>query len=225
MKNLIKKISFTFAMILTVIFSLTACSSGQEKEINVENTTISMESLSEAIVEEPETSTITDITIESESEVTPTDNTLKLSKPVVYEGIDYESDLPGVEWFDSFVGIIDEPKMVILNDNTNKKMIVENGATVEFAMDDLFAIWVPDKTKGVSYNIDDLFSCKGLPEYYEEKYFLDNPEYFIFKDWGCYFAYDIFPPTHKSGDIVDIKNTLTYDDGSTIELTATLVLK
>lgn len=225
MKNLIKKISFTFIMILTVIFSLTACSSSQEKEINVENTTVPMESSTEAIIEELETSTIIDITIESETEVTTEEDTLEFSEPIIYDGIDTESDLPGVEWFDSFVGIIDEPKMIILNDNKNKKMIVENGATVEFAMDDLFAIWVPDKTKGVSYDIDDLFSYRGLPEYYEKKYFIDNPEYFIFKDWGCYFACDIFPPTHKSGDVVDIKNTLTYNDGSTIELTATLVLK
>lgn len=55
-------------------------------------------------------------------------------------------------------------------------------------MDDLMAIWVPDKTKGISYETDDIFCCVGLPEYYEDKYFFDNPEYFVFKDWGCNFA-------------------------------------
>ena len=35
-----------------------------------------------------------------------------------------ESTLPGVEWIKTFDGVIEEPKMVIFNDETNKKVIV-----------------------------------------------------------------------------------------------------
>lgn len=55
--------------------------------------------------------------IEAAKEAEPT------QEPVVYEGIDMESTLPGMEWIETFNGVIDEPKMVIFNDETNKKHI------------------------------------------------------------------------------------------------------
>ena len=75
--------------------------------------------------------------VEKVAEVEPT------AEPVVYEGIDMESTLPGVDWMDTFNGIIDEPKIVIFNDDTNKKMIVENGQEVEFTDADTLTIYLP----------------------------------------------------------------------------------
>ena len=54
-----------------------------------------------------------------------------------------ESTLPGAEWIATFNGIITEPKFVIFNDDTNKKVIVENGQEVEFDDTDVFAIFFP----------------------------------------------------------------------------------
>lgn len=60
-----------------------------------------------------------------------------------------ESTLPGVEWVKTFEGIITEPKMVVFNDATNKKVIVEQGQEVEFATDDTLGIYNPDKVATV----------------------------------------------------------------------------
>ena len=48
------------------------------------------------------------------------DGTEETSEGVVYEGIDMESTLPGLEWIATFDGIITEPKFVIFNDETTK---------------------------------------------------------------------------------------------------------
>lgn len=64
---------------------------------------------------------------------------------VVYEGIDMESTLPGKEWVHTFVGIIDEPKLVVFNDETNKKVIVEHQQEFEFEEGDTLAFFVPKK--------------------------------------------------------------------------------
>lgn len=65
-------------------------------------------------------------------------------EPVVYEGIDMESTLHGKEWMATFKGIIEEPKFVVFNDETNKKVIVENEGKVEVGDDDVLAVFVPD---------------------------------------------------------------------------------
>ena len=64
---------------------------------------------------------------------------------VVYEGIDMQSTLPGEEWIKTFNGIINEPKLVVFNDETNKKVIVENGEKVEFSKTDTLAIYGPSE--------------------------------------------------------------------------------
>lgn len=65
-----------------------------------------------------------------------------------------ESTLPGVDWIATFEGIISEPKIVIFNDETNKKIIVENEERVIFEEGDVFALYVPEyerveKTSGI----------------------------------------------------------------------------
>lgn len=82
-----------------------------------------------------------------------------------YPGIDMESTLPGIEWLDTFDGIINEPKLVVFNDDTNKKVIVENGDTIEFSSTDTMATYVPaDKESYPKYLISDCFKnyeCVG----------------------------------------------------------------
>lgn len=46
------------------------------------------------------------------------------------EGIDMESTLPGEEWVASFVGKVAEPVVVIYNDNTGRKEVVQAGSEV-----------------------------------------------------------------------------------------------
>ena len=78
---------------------------------------------------------------------------------VVYEGIDMDSTLPGQEWLETFIGVIDEPKVVVFNDNTGKKVIVEQEGEVTFNPDeDAIAIFLPagyydgNASQGVAIN-------------------------------------------------------------------------
>ena len=62
-----------------------------------------------------------------------------------YEGIDLESTLPGKEWLETFVGIVDEPKVVVFSDVSGKKVIVEQDGEVVINPDeDAIALYLPD---------------------------------------------------------------------------------
>lgn len=63
-----------------------------------------------------------------------------------YPGIDMESTLPGLEWIATFDEIdVDEPIIVVYNDETNKKVIVNEGDKVEFSKSsDILAIYTPN---------------------------------------------------------------------------------
>lgn len=60
-----------------------------------------------------------------------------------YAQIDMESNLPGVEWIQTFDGVIEEPKLIVFNDSTNKKIILEDFEEVEFYDDDTLAVYIP----------------------------------------------------------------------------------
>ncbi len=67
-------------------------------------------------------------------------------EPVLYPGIDMNSDLSGEEWVETFIGVIEEPKVVIYNDETGRKEIVEEGLTVTFNPDkDTFVLYLPEE--------------------------------------------------------------------------------
>lgn len=134
------------------------------------------------------------------------DGTEETSEGVVYEGIDMESTLPGLEWIATFDGIIDEPKFVIFNDKTNKKVIVENGQEVEFCDTDVFAIFFPLEKSIVRAPLDDNTTfCENSAE----------------KNVRIYS--DLFP-TIKNGDKIVINQKLEVD-GEPLVLTTTLVIK
>lgn len=97
-------------------------------------------------------------------------------EPIVYEGIDMESTLPGKEWVATFKGVIEEPKFVVFNDTTNKKIIVEDGQDVKFEEDDMFGIYIPS---GISVTNDSgirLVKATTYNTYYKE--FIFDMEHF-----------------------------------------------
>lgn len=65
--------------------------------------------------------------------------------PELYLGIDMESNLPGEEWVATFIGVLEEPKVVIYNDETGRKEIVQEGTKVSFNPDkDTFVLYLPE---------------------------------------------------------------------------------
>ena len=84
------------------------------------------------------------------------------TQAVVYEGIDMDSTLPGVEWIETFNGIINEPKLEIFNDDTNKKVILENGQKTDISKLDTMIIYIPKEKEntimdfdGITFNLMD----------------------------------------------------------------------
>ena len=139
MKKIIKRnilsVLVVFVMLATL---LTACSSRETTETSAKEETTKAEVTEETpAVEQVEEEVATP---EPTEEPTP--------EPVVYEGIDMESTLPGEQWVASFYGIIDEPKLVVFNDETNKKVIIEEGQEVDFAPADKVAIYIPNEHEG-----------------------------------------------------------------------------
>ena len=119
-------LSVLAAAVMLMTALLTACGSGQEAVTSTQAEASKVETET-AKAEETAPAAPTE-TKEAEPTAEPTE---PAPEPVVYEGIDMESTLPGVEWIKTFDGVIEEPKMVIFNDETNKKVIVENGQKVK----------------------------------------------------------------------------------------------
>ena len=95
-------------------------------------------------------------------------------EPILYPGIDMNSDLPGAEWIETFVGVIEQPKVVVYSDITGRKEIVEQDALVIINPDeDIIAIYLPDgyvyggKYAGMTYT-DISYSKHSM------SYFLDS---------------------------------------------------
>ena len=133
----------TALLVVSMLFlsaSITGCASAQKaEESNTNEAAVETEKAAEAeIVSEvaPSPTLASEPTAEPTTEPTP--------EPIVYEGIDMESDLPGAEWIATFEDIIEEPKIVVFNDETNKKIIVEDGQEVVFEENDIFALYVPN---------------------------------------------------------------------------------
>lgn len=199
---------------------LTACSSGEtmeitsepaEKEISVAEASEEAESVETADgetsgAEEAAKTEATDAVVKEavgKEEANDEDETEE--EVDEYAQIDMESTLPGVEWIQTFDGVIEEPKFVIFNDETNKKVIVENGQEVEFCDTDVFAVFFPLGKSIVRAPLDDNITfCKNSTEK------------------NIHFYNDLFP-TIKNGDKILIKQKLEVD-GEALELSATLVI-
>lgn len=141
-------VSMSVIMLMLAAGMLTACSNNKTEE------TTAVEGTEQ--VEEPAQDDATVTEQDQENEDTAASENVDESKAaenegaeetetqsVVYEGIDMESTLPGLEWIESFNGVIEEPKLVIFNDDTNKKIILENGQKIDFSEGDNLLIYVP----------------------------------------------------------------------------------
>ncbi len=179
MKNLIQKSSIVTVLIfLLMTATLTACSSKKEtEESNISQAVAASETITEAeetAAEEAktETDTTTESTVAPTTEASPDPTPEPTPEAVSYEGIDMESTLPGAEWIQTFVGIIDEPKVVVFSDETGRKEIIENDGIVNFNPDvDFMAVYLPEgvkvirKTKGIS--IKESANNEGCGEIYK----------------------------------------------------------
>lgn len=126
-------------------------------------------------------------TKEPSSEVEPTAEPVQEATPepteepsAGYEGIDMESDLPGEEWVETFIGVIEEPKIVVFSDETGRKEIFENDSVIKFNPDtDMIGVYLPEgytrsnMIKGIkveyAYDCDYFYYCKLKPEETREK--------------------------------------------------------
>ena len=139
-KRTIKRniLSVLVVMIMLMATLLTACSSGQATETPAKEETTKAEVTEEtAEVEQAEEVA----TPEPTEEPTP-EPEVEDSK---YPGIDMESTLPGLEWLATLDEIVEEPLVVVYNDETNKKVIVNDGDEVEFSRSsDVLALYTPN---------------------------------------------------------------------------------
>lgn len=185
-------------LVMLMAMLLTACSSGKTDAAPASEEASAAEADKEAeqVKEEAaEPEPTAEPTLEPEPTPEPT------PEAVVYEGIDMESTLPGEEWIKTFDGIIEEPKLVVFNDDTNKKVIVENGQEVEFSRTDKLYVYVPNQKDA------------WITEQDVENFRLTEGR-----------TYSKLSERYKVGDKVVIKNIIQID-GKEIELTATLLVK
>lgn len=140
-KRTIKRsiLSALVVMIMLMATLLTACSSGQATETPAKEETTKAEVTEETAEVE-----------QTEEVATPEPTEEPTLEPEVedskYSGIDMESTLPGLEWIATFDEIdVDEPIIVVYNDDTNKKVIVNEGDEVEFSKsNDTIAFYTPN---------------------------------------------------------------------------------
>lgn len=134
--NKIKRNILNVLMVLVMLMAtlLTACSNqsaaapAKEEATEVKEDTAKVEQVKEEVAEPAPT-----------AEPTPEPT----SEPTPVPTPDTESTLPGIEWIQTFDGIVDTPKLVVFNDSTNKKIILEDFEEVEFFDDDTLAVYIP----------------------------------------------------------------------------------
>ena len=118
------------ATLLTACSNQSAAAPAKEETTEVKEDTAEVEQVKEEVAKP-----------ESTKEPTP-EPEVEDSK---YPGIDMESTLPGLEWMATLDEIVDEPLVIVYNDETNKKVIVNEGDEVEFSRSsDVLALYSPD---------------------------------------------------------------------------------
>lgn len=193
------------AMALTLMTVFTGCGTAQATGTDVEQETIETTDITDTKEEITEPGEITESEM-SEETVEPEVTEEPAMEAVVYEGINMDSTLPGAEWVATFEGIIDEPKLVVFNDETNKKVILENDQEVDFSLTDKIVIYIPQghnggyiKNKGFIFSSNMNYNSSG-------RTVLDN-----------------LGSKYKVGDQIPLEVLLTYDDAD-LTLRATLNL-
>ena len=140
-------------LVMLMAMLLTACSSSKTDAAPASEETSAAEADKEAELAEQakEEAAEPEPTAEPTPEPTP--------EAVVYEGIDMESTLPGLEWMATFDEIVNEPLIVVYNDDTNKKVIVKEGDEVEFSRSsDVLALYTPNNETMTAMTISGKFN-------------------------------------------------------------------
>lgn len=153
--NKIKRNILNVLMVLVMLMaiSLTACSSNKS---DVDSTKEETTEVKEEVAE-----------LEPTAEPTLKPTPEPTSEPTPVPTPDTESTLPGIEWIQTFDGIIDEPKLVVFNDETNKKIIIEDSnQEVEFYDNDTLAVYIP-KGRGNVVTNDYISGSYEKIEYYD----------------------------------------------------------
>lgn len=185
-------------MVMLMATLLTACGSNQAAAPSTEAETTKVETAKAEETESVAPVETEEVVESTAEETTPTPET------VVYEGIDMESTLPGLEWMDTFNGIIDEPKLIVFNDSTNKKVIVEEGQEVEMEDSDIMSIYAPKEGELVIQDLDrDLFNRRNMADV---------------------ITLDQISKKYHNGDKVLVTNSIKYN-GQEMKLTAVVVVK
>ena len=124
-------------LVMLMAMLLTACSSSKTDVAPASEETSAAEA-------DKETEQVKEEAAEPEPTAEPTPE--PTPEAVVYEGIDMESTLPGLEWMATFDELdVKEPIIVVYNDDTNKKVIVSEGDEVEFSKSsDTIAFYTPN---------------------------------------------------------------------------------
>ncbi len=165
-----KRNILTFITVLSLC-CLTACNAeskntvgtGNDNVVAVEN--VVNEPTAEPIAES--TAEPTEASVSEVAETTPEPTSAPTEVPVVevtpepteepsgvYRGINMEADLPGEEWVETFIGIIEEPKIVVFSDETGRKEIFENDSVIKFNPDtDMLGVYLPDGYTRLNKNI------------------------------------------------------------------------
>lgn len=137
-------------LVMLMAMLLTACSSSKTDAAPASEETSAAEADKEA-EQVKEEAAEPEPTAEPTPEPTP--------EAVVYEGIDMESTLPGLEWMATFDEIVNEPLIVVYNDDTNKKVIVKEGDEVEFSKSsDVLALYTPNNETMTAMTISGKFN-------------------------------------------------------------------
>lgn len=129
------------AVILTTILALlllAGCSSAKTEDGKEDPTATAQTEVNE-VEQEAEVETV----VEEVAEVESTEEAGK-SVAVVPEGVDLESDLSGKEWIESFIEKVDEPLVIVFNDNTGRKEVIQQDSEVTINPDeDMIAVYFP----------------------------------------------------------------------------------
>lgn len=142
-----KRILITFIAVFSMC-CLVACGSETTNDVATDNNNEVVVNIDDEPTAKPVVEATAAPTEESVEVATPEPTPEPTEEPVLYPGIDMESDLNGKEWIGTFEGIITEPKVVIYNDETGRKEIVEEGSTVTFNPDkDTFVLYLPEGWK------------------------------------------------------------------------------
>lgn len=142
-------------LVMLMAMILTACGSSQAAAPTPETETTEVENAKEEVTEpaesvEPE---VAEEVVETEPTTEPETEDSK------YPGIDMESTLPGLEWLATLDEIVDEPLIVVYNDDTNKKVIVKEGDEVEFSRSsDVLALYTPNNETMTAMTISGKFN-------------------------------------------------------------------